>query len=305
MVPKAFVSSYLATILLTMISSIKKNGIVSTKLPQNEDPIKNAFLAKLFKASCNDIGELHARWQLNQLYLKATKDKSTVSMEQRLKWASDATKMRAKKLNCPLAKLSPKMIALYGLSGFQYSSNKYLSGNQGRVDTESKDQRIHRYGSKIRIRRQAREAGQCSKYWIGDGLCDLGCNSVVYNYDKGDCCYDRCMKRRKRYYPCGTVGFQCVSQNNKIPKWFMNNTALCYRYEPDGDPAQCGVGRKQIHCAKIGGMTPYYLDDTDGRRGGCLMSWKIQSPASPEWFKSMKICYRYARDIDSNNVFSC
>ena len=50
-------------------------------------------------------------------------------------------------------------------------------------------------------------------------------------------------------------------------------------------------------CAKVGHYTQYYRDDTDGRAGGCRMSWRLKvGPTAPSWAKTMKLCYQWYPD---------
>ena len=48
--------------------------------------------------------------------------------------------------------------------------------------------------------------------------------------------------------------------------------------------------------------TQEYRDDTDGRSGGCRMSWKLSIPGySPQWLKNMthmRLCYEWYADGD-------
>jgi len=46
----------------------------------------------------------------------------------------------------------------------------------------------------------------CEASSIGDGYCDLGCNTLEHSFDGGDCCKGTCMDS---LYPCGISGFHC------------------------------------------------------------------------------------------------
>ena len=62
------------------------------------------------------------------------------------------------------------------------------------------------------------------------------------------------------------------------PLW-MKNTKLCLYWSADGDAEeQCGEGVENTLCAGVGEWTEEYRDDTDGRAGGCQMSWGFQLP---------------------------
>ena len=59
------------------------------------------------------------------------------------------------------------------------------------------------------------------------------------------------------------------------PTW-LRRVQLCYIWSPDGDGGQCGAGEGKELCASNNHWTTYYRDDTDGRSGGCLMSWELR-----------------------------
>eukprot|EP00794_Sanderia_malayensis_P012953 gene12953-14283_t len=131
----------------------------------------------------------------------------------------------------------------------------------------------------------------CMGYWKGDGFCDLGCNTAEFKYDDGDCCYDTCIEKLRRY-PCGYTGFQCVSKRNGVPSWAYG-IQICFRWRSTGDAAQCNSRPRGEMCAAIGSMTKYYNDDTDSRIGGCKLAWKLKAESIiPKWFNdSLKICF--------------
>ena len=59
------------------------------------------------------------------------------------------------------------------------------------------------------------------------------------------------------------------------PQW-LRNVRLCFMWYPDGDGGQCGGGVGRELCARSNQWTTYYRDDTDGRGGGCRMSWELR-----------------------------
>ena len=137
----------------------------------------------------------------------------------------------------------------------------------------------------------------CLPYWLGDGFCDLGCNTKEYNYDDGDCCYKTCIAKVRRF-PCGYTGFQCRTDSGDIPSWFLK-IKLCFRWKSTGAAAQCDNTTRGLICAPVGSMTRFYLDDTDKRRGGCRLSWKIEARDVPVSFKNnMMICFGSYADGD-------
>ncbi len=71
--------------------------------------------------------------------------------------------------------------------------------------------------------------------------------------------------------------FVTLQVPSSAPQW-MKNTQLCFYWYPTGDSGQCGGGVGRTLCAKPGQWTPYYYDDTDGRKGGCKMSWGLNPP---------------------------
>ena len=95
------------------------------------------------------------------------------------------------------------------------------------------------------------------------------------------------------------LGYE-IQHNISLPTWYKQDVQLCYRWYPDGDGGQCGGGASRLLCAHPGSMTGYYRDDTDGRGGGCKMSWGILSEGvTPNWFKQIQICYQWWPDGDA------
>jgi len=61
------------------------------------------------------------------------------------------------------------------------------------------------------------------------------------------------------------------------PAWMLN-TKLCLDWYAEDDANQCGgPGVANNLCAAANYWTPYYRDDSDGRSGGCQMSWSFLS----------------------------
>ena len=129
----------------------------------------------------------------------------------------------------------------------------------------------------------------CWEFWRGDGFCDLGCNTEEFNYDDGDCCYETCIAKIRRY-PCGYTGFQCEMKTATAPSW-SKDLKLCFKWRANGDKLQCDRAQHGKVCAPFGSMTKYYYDDTDERNGGCVLSWSIQAQTAPSWFWSrLRLC---------------
>nr|XP_006817276.1 PREDICTED: perivitellin-2 67 kDa subunit-like [Saccoglossus kowalevskii] len=80
--------------------------------------------------------------------------------------------------------------------------------------------------------------------------------------------------------------------------WF-SQVQICYQWYADGDGGQCGGGAARLLCAPLNSYTGYYRDDTDGRGGGCRMSWQLKVPVnSPDWMFDTQLCYRWYPDGD-------
>ena len=66
------------------------------------------------------------------------------------------------------------------------------------------------------------------------------------------------------------------------PDWFLKGVKFCYVWFNDDaydeGNGQCGGGAEHGLCAHVGQYTPEYLDNTDSRSGGCLMSWSLSIP---------------------------
>ncbi|XP_014669680.1 PREDICTED: uncharacterized protein LOC106810747 [Priapulus caudatus] len=149
---------------------------------------------------------------------------------------------------------------------------------------------------KMARRKRAATAG-CDMTRVGDGWCDEECNTPSYRYDNGDCCAHICeLSESSKLFPCGSNGYNCKI-GTQAPAWFRQQTQFCFRWHPDGDGGQCGTGSEPREiCANTGQQTAVYRDDTDGRGGGCQMSWGIVSPHSSSWFKAVQVCYRFYAD---------
>ncbi|GFR71720.1 perivitellin-2 67 kDa subunit [Elysia marginata] len=96
----------------------------------------------------------------------------------------------------------------------------------------------------------------------------------------------------------GGCRMQWSIQSTGFESWF-SQVQICYRWHPDGDGGQCGGGAARLLCAGLNKFSPEYRDDTDGRGGGCQMSWRIIVPdAAPLWMKAIKLCYSWYPDGD-------
>lgn len=83
------------------------------------------------------------------------------------------------------------------------------------------------------------------------------------------------------------------------PAWF-NDVKVCYKWSAGDDAGQCGGGADKLLCAGVNEYTPAYRDDTDGRQGGCQMSWMLQVPdKAPLWIRTTKVCLSWYPDGDS------
>ena len=82
-------------------------------------------------------------------------------------------------------------------------------------------------------------------------------------------------------------------------EWFLDDVKLCFKWYQDGARSgwdQCGGGVDKYFCADIDKYTPEYLDDTNGRDGGCQMAWMLKVPSdSPEWLLNRaKLCFKFS-----------
>lgn len=65
------------------------------------------------------------------------------------------------------------------------------------------------------------------------------------------------------------------------------------------DVAQCGgTGVSAQSCGQVNSMTPWYLDNTGSRAGGCKMQWGLLSSGYEGFFDSISICYEFAAESD-------
>ncbi|CAG0897906.1 unnamed protein product [Darwinula stevensoni] len=67
-----------------------------------------------------------------------------------------------------------------------------------------------------------------------------------------------------------------LSVPNYSPVWILN-AKMCMSWYSDGDATQCGgLSPGNYTCAIANEWTPYYLDNTDDRKGGCFLSWGLR-----------------------------
>ena len=96
----------------------------------------------------------------------------------------------------------------------------------------------------------------------------------------------------------GGCRMQWSVQSTGFESWF-SQVQVCYRWYPDGDGGQCGGGANRLLCASVNQYSPEYRDDSDGRGGGCQMSWRIVVPDSaPIWMRETKLCFSWYPDGD-------
>ncbi|XP_059157961.1 perivitellin-2 67 kDa subunit-like [Physella acuta] len=98
----------------------------------------------------------------------------------------------------------------------------------------------------------------------------------------------------------GGCTMQWKIQSNNFPSWF-NQVKLCFQYQPTGNEGQCVSESKQsMVCANINNYTPEYMDDTDGRSGGCNMRWKLEVPqTAPLWMQAVRLCFSWKATGDA------
>ncbi|RWS10239.1 perivitellin-2 67 kDa subunit-like protein, partial [Dinothrombium tinctorium] len=86
----------------------------------------------------------------------------------------------------------------------------------------------------------------------------------------------------------------------KSDPWFQQ-VRICFRWKADGNSGQCGGGAPRETCSYVGSYTREYLDDTDNRPGGCLMSWKFMVPKNAlGWILNTKLCLYWNAEGNSD-----
>lgn len=90
-----------------------------------------------------------------------------------------------------------------------------------------------------------------------------------------------------------TILGNTIEHATVVPDWFRR-TKLCYEWYAGRDGGQCGGKAARHLCAEVNQMTKYYQDDTDDRKGGCFMRWGLFSSGYDDWFRNVKICYKWA-----------
>ncbi|XP_059157990.1 perivitellin-2 67 kDa subunit-like [Physella acuta] len=98
----------------------------------------------------------------------------------------------------------------------------------------------------------------------------------------------------------GGCKLQWKIQSKNFPTWFKD-VKLCFQYEATGDKDQCvGATKEKTVCANINTYTPEYMDDTDGRSGGCNMRWKLEVPqTAPLWMQAVRLCFSWKATGDA------
>ena len=129
------------------------------------------------------------------------------------------------------------------------------------------------------------DGGQCGG-GVGRELCAVVGSSTTYYRDDTD-------------GRGGGCRMQWGIRSPYSPAWFQS-VKICYRWYADGNSGQCGGGAATELCATVGHFTSEYRDDTDGRGGGCRMSWRLQIPSnSPQWLRNVNLCYNWYPDGNS------
>lgn len=62
----------------------------------------------------------------------------------------------------------------------------------------------------------------------------------------------------------------------RVPYW-MKVLQVCFKWEAEGEAAQCGGGAPPYQCVPATNWTEYYFDYTDDRLGGCKLSWGLKT----------------------------
>ncbi|XP_059159707.1 perivitellin-2 67 kDa subunit-like [Physella acuta] len=87
-------------------------------------------------------------------------------------------------------------------------------------------------------------------------------------------------------------------ESKNPPAWFKE-VRLCYQWYAEDNIKQCGNHKGQTFCAAVNSYTQEYLDDTDNRKGGCKMRWKLQVPeGAPLWMRASRLCFNWQENGD-------
>lgn len=94
-----------------------------------------------------------------------------------------------------------------------------------------------------------------------------------------------------------TILVNTTEHTTLVRDWFRR-TKLCYEWYAGRDGGQCGWKAARHLCAEVNQMTKYYQDNTDDRKEGCFMRWGLFSSGYDNWFRNVKICYKWATGGD-------
>lgn len=80
---------------------------------------------------------------------------------------------------------------------------------------------------------------------------------------------------------------------SSMPDWFQN-AKFCFQWNAEKSKKyQCDSGKEPHRCAKVNHMTDAYTDGTGYSKGGCNMQWGIVAVGYEDWFKNVKICFKW------------
>jgi hypothetical protein len=151
---------------------------------------------------------------------------------------------------------------------FEIGDNLTVKGNVGIGTTEEPNSKLH-----------VREVGGSGYTFIaadtaGNYIASIEPGKVLLARDGGDVGIGT-------IYPAFELDVNGIVNANAI---YVNGSPcrICFRYAADGVAGQCNSGPwdgtsygSGVVCAAIDAWTPRYRDDSDGRNGGCRLSWKI------------------------------
>ncbi|XP_025102371.1 perivitellin-2 67 kDa subunit-like [Pomacea canaliculata] len=86
---------------------------------------------------------------------------------------------------------------------------------------------------------------------------------------------------------------QSIEDQVRVPEWFSERGTFCFKSLAAGSPDQCNGQAASNLCAEPNRYTQRYWDKTYLGDTGCKLGWKISASESPDWFKSVKVNFRW------------
>lgn len=86
---------------------------------------------------------------------------------------------------------------------------------------------------------------------------------------------------------------QSIEDQVSVPAWFSDRTTFCFRSTAVGSADQCNGQSTSTLCAEPNRYTQQYMDKTYLGDTGCRLVWKLSTTESSDWFKSVKVNFRW------------